>query len=298
MKILCYHGVFEGKNHKIVNFNNKHIKKKVFDKQMKTLKEKYNPISITQVYNNLKKKIPFNKNDVCVTFDDGFKNNFDVATKILSKYKIPAIFYICPDIIDKQEMFWVDKIEATVSFCKKNKIKFEFKKKLYEFDISSIKLKINAIKKFKKVCKILRDKDKDQLIEKLIKNTEVKPKSNMSRFYKVANWRQIKKASKNKLFKIGGHSFRHSILTNISVNDANKDISITKKMIFKNISYKVKHFSYPEGKTNSQIIKLMKKNKILTCPLAHGIYNNHNQDPYKLKRIMVGFERTKFPFKR
>ena len=119
----------------------------------------------------------------------------------------------------------------------------------------------------------------------------------MSRFYKVANWRQIKKASKNKLFKIGGHSFRHSILTNISVNDANQDISITKKMIFKNISYKVKHFSYPEGKTNSQIIKLMKKNKILTCPLAHGIRNNHNQDPYKLKRIMVGFERTKFPFK-
>ena len=57
MKILCYHGVFEGKNHKIVNFNNKHIKKKVFDKQMKTLKEKYNPISITQVYNNLKKSL-------------------------------------------------------------------------------------------------------------------------------------------------------------------------------------------------------------------------------------------------
>ena len=297
MKILCYHGVTAEKNHRIVNFNKKHIKKNIFEKQMKLLRKKYNPISIKKVFNNLKNKVPFNEKDVCVTFDDGFENNFKVATKILSKYKIPAIFYICPEIIDKQEMFWVDKIEATISFCKKSKIELKFKNYFFKHNISSVKLKINAIKKFKKICKSLRDKDKDQIINELIKITDVIPRSNMSPLYKVANWEQIKKTAKNQLFDIGGHSLRHAIFTNMSLKAAKEDIINTKKMIYKRTGFRVKHFSYPEGKCNPKIIKLMKKNNIHTCPVAHGSNNNHHQDPFKLNRIMVDFEKIKFPFK-
>ena len=121
MIIICYHGVSNEKKHPIINFNGKHINLKIFNKQIKYISTKCNPISMKQVYFNLKKKIPFKKKSVCVTFDDGFKNNFKFAAKILKKYNVPAIFYLCPGLIGKSEMFWVDKIEAAIAFSKKKK---------------------------------------------------------------------------------------------------------------------------------------------------------------------------------
>ena len=88
MKILCYHGVSKYKNFGLVNFSKKHISKNEFYQQIKYAKKNCNILSIKQVYLHLKKKIPFKKNSVCISFDDGFKNNFDVAVPILRKFKV------------------------------------------------------------------------------------------------------------------------------------------------------------------------------------------------------------------
>ena len=39
------------------------------------------------------------------------------------KLNIPAIFFLCPKNIDKQQMFWVDKIEACINLTSKKKLK-------------------------------------------------------------------------------------------------------------------------------------------------------------------------------
>tara|TARA_A100001015_G_scaffold258860_1_gene302395 strand:+ start:5439 stop:6329 length:891 start_codon:yes stop_codon:yes gene_type:complete len=295
MIIICYHGVSDEKKHSIINFNGKHINFKIFSKQIRYIGTKCKPISMKQVNFNLKNKIPFEKKSVCVTFDDGFKNNFKFAIKILKKYNVPAIFYLCPDLIDKKEMFWVDKIEASIAFSKEKKIEFFFRKN-YSFNISNIKKKKAAIKKFKTICKKLPDKDKDVFIKKIIYSTKVKPSQNLHNDYKILSWKEVRKITKDPLFDIGGHSKKHSIFTNMSVQEVDQDIKKTKKIIFKNTSVRVKHFSYPEGKSNQSVANLMKKNGILTCPIASGKINNHLQNPYNLKRVMVGFNNTKFPY--
>ena len=296
MIIICYHGVSNEKKHPIINFNGKHINLKIFNKQIKYISTKCNPISMKQVYFNLKKKIPFKKKSVCVTFDDGFKNNFKFAAKILKKYNVPAIFYLCPGLIGKSEMFWVDKIEAAIAFSKKKKINFFFFGKKYSLNISNIQKRKEAIKKLKIICKRLPDKKKDIFIEKIIYSTKVKLTQKLHNNYKTLSWSEVRKIIKDRLFDIGGHSMKHSIFTKMNLKEVDQDIKKTKKIIFKNASVKVRYFSYPEGQSNKSIANLMKKNGILTCPTASGKINNHLQNPYKLKRIMVGFNSIKFPY--
>lgn len=38
-----------------------------------------------------------------VTFDDGFRSNYDVAQKILSQYGAKALFFVCPGLLDVPE---------------------------------------------------------------------------------------------------------------------------------------------------------------------------------------------------
>ena len=195
-------------------------------------------------------------------------------------------------------MFWVDKIEACIVFSKKKKFLLNINKKKKKFDIKNNKKKIKTINEIKKICKKTNDLKKDQIINDLIINTAVKPSIKLNENYKVATWSQINKIIKNKLFTIGGHSLTHSIFTKLTLEKLERDINNTIKLIKKRTGYTVKHFSYPEGKYNNTVIKILKKNKILSSPIASGFNNTFLQDPFKLKRIMVGFEEIKFPFKK
>ena len=81
----------------------------------------------------------------------------------------------------------------------------------------------------------------------------------------------------------------------MSKNKINFEIKKTIEIIKKETGIRVRHFSYPEGQTNRNVINYLKKNKILTCPIATGYRNNHWIDPFRIKRVMVGFLNKKFP---
>ncbi len=295
MIFLCYHGVTSLKSKNVENYSKKHIDKKKFIKQMKFLKKNYNMISIDDIYHHIKNRIPFSKKDVAISFDDGFKNNFTIAAPILNKLKIPAIFYICPKSISKKKMFWVDQIETCIDKCKKSKIKINSlsSKNIY---LNNIKKKISLIKKIKKICKNLNIKKKDDMIKILKKVTSVEPDIKSSKNYELADWKIIKRISKNNLFTLGGHSLEHDILTKMNMKELDNNITKTIAIIKNKTGVNIEHFSYPEGKFNNNVIKYLKKNNIKSAPIATGLKNTHNTDLYKIKRVMVGFEKIKFPF--
>jgi peptidoglycan/xylan/chitin deacetylase (PgdA/CDA1 family) len=76
------------------------IKKKNFqllENNLKTLKKNYNFINP----NVLKKSnFPKGKNNLLLTFDDGFKSNYIFAKTILKKLKIKVVFFIVTDLIN------------------------------------------------------------------------------------------------------------------------------------------------------------------------------------------------------
>ncbi len=296
MIFLCYHGVSKYRSKSIENFSGKHISVKKFLAQMRFVKKKCKILNIHDVYYHLKNRIPFQKNSVAVSFDDGFENNFSQAVPILKKLKIPSIFYICPENISKKEMFWVDKIEACILNTRKKEIFLKTLNK--KFSLKSKKLKKQTINFVKNHCKNTSLINKDKIIRELIKQTLIKPDIKYSKNYKIASWSQIKKLLKSKLFEIGGHSLNHDIFSKMSKKQINYEIRESIKIIMKKTSHKVRHFSYPEGKYNLETIKALKKNKILTCPVAFGSINSHNTDCYKINRIMVGFGDTPFPKKK
>ena len=122
LTILCYHGVTKEKKSKCIeNFSGKHMPLKTFKTQMDTLKKKCKIFSLREVYNKIRFKTPFPKNSVCVTFDDGFRNNFNVAAPILKKKEYLLSFLYVLKNIENQELFWVDKIEACVNKTKKKR---------------------------------------------------------------------------------------------------------------------------------------------------------------------------------
>ncbi|MEI2824763.1 MAG: polysaccharide deacetylase family protein, partial [Chitinophagaceae bacterium] len=61
-----------------------------------------------------------------VLFDDGYKDNLEMAAPILSKYKCPASFYVVTDCIDRNIPTWTYILDDRFSKTRKEKIELDF----------------------------------------------------------------------------------------------------------------------------------------------------------------------------
>lgn len=91
-----------------------------FEKQMQYLKDNdYHPITFKKYVNSFKNYVMvLPSRAVVISFDDGWKNQFDNAVPILEKYNFPATFFIVSDYVNyKAYMSWDDlKYLATHNF--------------------------------------------------------------------------------------------------------------------------------------------------------------------------------------
>ena len=287
---LLYHGVTKNKNsNSLINYNNKHELIDNFENQCELIAKNYIPISIDDFL-----KYDCNKNKkekyICVTFDDGFRNNYTNALPILEKYKIPATFYISTGMIDTENIFWVDEIELLVENMDKDKVKNILSELLnYEFESQSkefILQKSKSILKEINLCQRLE-------IVKQISSYREQFGWEIPEDYKPATWKQIKEINSNSLFTVGGHCVMHEVMSTMSNDELKFVINKSIQSLRKNLGSFSGHYAYPEGghqHFSERDIQLLKENGVKCCPTAIPGINFAGDDPFKLKRNMVNFK--------
>jgi peptidoglycan/xylan/chitin deacetylase (PgdA/CDA1 family) len=53
---------------------------------------------------------------IAITFDDGYRDNFDAAWPVLERYRVPATFFICSSALESSQEFWWDRLERALLF--------------------------------------------------------------------------------------------------------------------------------------------------------------------------------------
>ena len=86
--ILLYHGILPKNN---LKFNLRFIEKKDFYQQIKLISNKFNLVSLNDIY---KDNLDPERLNIAITFDDGYKNNYSIAAEILKEFNTPATFFI------------------------------------------------------------------------------------------------------------------------------------------------------------------------------------------------------------
>lgn len=297
LNILCYHGVTEGNHDGVQNFSGKHILVNQFREQMEIVKRYTQILTINEVVWHMQNEEPWGDKSVVVSFDDGFKNNYQFAAPILEELDIPAVFYVCSGMIGTEMMFWVDIIEDCINRTKVN----EFDIKLdvtHSFNISSREQKIQAIVTIKDFCKRVTSVVRDQVIDELIEKTQIVPSVNSSNDYRMMNWQELRDLSSNPLFTIGGHTMYHDIMTSRPINIVEEDIINCLGLLKNHLNLNISHFSYPEGQDqhyNHEVIAALKRNGIVCCPSAREGTNYFPDDLFHLKRNLVGFMGNSLP---
>lgn len=271
------------------------VKNTTFKKQMEFIGKKFNPISLGSLHSFLENREKIGSKNVLVTFDDGWKDNFDYAFESLRANNIPAVIYLPTDYIGTHKRFWQETIThlllEIVNLCKGDDS--SIKKSILSENIEGMndilssdpyQLKDN-IENFVSLKKKQSKKNQKLILSKLRKyaNQNMDTSQDERDFM---NWEEVRKLSMGGI-DFGSHGQSHSILTNM-INNKQKitlELSESKKIIEQEINKEIISFAYPNGQYSKQVVNVVHDvGYKLSFSTENGVMSL-GDNPYTLKRI-------------
>ncbi len=200
-----------------------------------------------------------------LTFDDGYKDNFEIALPVLKKYSVPSAFFPATSVVGSREMLWFDAVRLEYEaqqprgFFAAARIKSECKRTL-----RSAKKDPDGVWSHQELC--------------------ISPRGS-SRI--MMNWEEVRLAAEAGVV-IGAHTHSHPVLSHLKPDDQFDEIRTSVDIIKKETGNTPKLFSYPEGSPetfNAETIAALNTLGIRSALTTIRGINRTSDSPYFLKRI-------------
>ena len=296
--ILLYHGVTRSKPRGIENYSGKHIRAEIFEKQMEYLSHHTSVMSLRELTRRIEEKTLLPRS-AAVTFDDAFKNVHDAALPILKKYQIPATFFISTGYVGTQRLVWADRLEYLINHARSEAVELKPDDQKIHLPLTTKDQKIDAVTRIKAWLKSVGPKARYAFLDELAQSTHAPAYQGGIPDYENLDWNDVKNLDAPPHYEIGGHTVNHEILSYLDPEPLKFEIKQCLRDLQNAAGHPIDLFSYPEGQSphfNNHVIETLKAYGVKICPTAISGVNEEGQDPFHLRRIMVGFMGEKFPF--
>jgi peptidoglycan/xylan/chitin deacetylase (PgdA/CDA1 family) len=281
--VLCYHSVVENPDHTANTIRISHSRA-IFESQISVLAQRFNPVTIEHVREFAAEGRRLPPRSAAVTFDDGFADNHDVVLPILSRYGVPATFYIMVNAVETGTPPWY--VRLTFAFNTTTVPEWKHPVNGRSFAIVNADGKKAALNMAWDLGAARSGTTQEQLIHQIEESLQVEPLDARSGL--IMNWEQVR-ALKNAGHIIGGHTLSHPNLAQVTEGEARSEIRGCKERLEEKLGEPIQHFSYPHPALNPhwspQTLQITReagfKSAVLTTP---GSVLPGDQ-PLSLKRV-------------
>jgi len=253
---------------------------RAFERQMALLANNFLVLPLSDAVKYLKDgRLPGGA--VCVTFDDGYADNAEIALPILQRWGIPATFFISTGFLEGGCM-WNDSVIESVRSASGPVL-----------DLTSIGVGCHSIESYaqrrhlgNRVLTALKYLSPNDRLERVARIAEIASAKLPDHLMMVPE--QIRELS-NAGMEIGGHTVNHPILTSIDDNAAFAEIAQGKEELSSITRTPVKFFAYPNGKPgrdyHSQHVKIVRSAGFEAAVSTSWGAANQAADVYQLPRF-------------
>jgi hypothetical protein len=96
----------------------------VFDAQMRYLARNYRVVSLPEVSRHLEAR-DSSETVVAITFDDGYRDNYEFAYPILQRYNLPATIFLTTGSLDSGDPLWFEQMAGSIKHTEREFIDLE-----------------------------------------------------------------------------------------------------------------------------------------------------------------------------
>jgi len=255
----------------------------VFEKQIVHLAKNYKIISLDEIVERVKNKRSLRR-CVVITFDDGFRDNYEIAYPILRKYNVPATIFLTTGYIENGTAPWFIKLRYIFMKTERTHLQLSHKGTTISLPMRTRKEKFAASDKAMAYLKCCNDRDRLPILDILCEKLGVSTFEGLNNL--MLTWDQIREMAENGIY-FGAHTVTHPILSQTSLRIAEREIQESKKTIEEKIGKPVSSFAYPFGKKsqyNADIFPIL-QNLGFECAVTTNVAPNiYDTNLYELNR--------------
>ncbi len=270
------------------------VREGAFRRQMEYLKENFDCLSIEEALDRTGHQAK--RLGVVVTFDDGYQNNLKIALPILEEGGIPAIIYVTTGNVCERQLFWSDKIWIAAR-----------RSALARIDLTGISNGFgeysflgtgeqwqDCVKRLTEDIKRTDPSRREEIAEEVLIRFRESPQAKPfdinveDNVFTPLTADQVSALTAHPLITIGSHSHCHNLLNQIPLRQAEESIRKSKEILEQLTGKRVEHFSYPNGNLTPDIVTLLKDAGFKSAVSIPPGFFKYGDDPYFIKRIMVG----------
>jgi peptidoglycan/xylan/chitin deacetylase (PgdA/CDA1 family) len=175
---------------------------------------------------------------VCITFDDGYANNCDVALPVLKSRGMPATVFVAPGFLDGGRMFNDTVIEAVRRANDELDLTSEG---FGRYELPDDAARVRAIATILPILKYLPQAERVRRTAAIADRVGAELPDDL-----MMTEEQVRRLHREGI-AIGAHTMNHPILANVDETTARREIIESKARLMDMIDAPVTTFAYPNG---------------------------------------------------
>jgi len=225
---------------------------------------------------------------VLLTFDDGYRDNFDEAFPILKRHGLPATFFVTTGFLDNRQISWWDEIAWMVQVSTRSESRPDGR--------------LDGVLSF-------LPHERGRTILSLIERYRRLPRESTHAFMESLaeatgsgrhhgdhqevwmTWENVRELRASGMH-IGGHTVNHPRLARLSLDEQEQEIVACKSRIEAELGEPMRYFAYPYGERDSFDDDTRRTLAEHGVELAFSFYNGYQRfkewDPYDVRRRGLG----------
>ncbi|NQV24033.1 MAG: polysaccharide deacetylase family protein [Rhodopirellula sp.] len=268
--------------------------------QIEHLKTHYEVLPLSEIVARLAADEPLPPHTAAITFDDGLRNNFEVAFPILRELDVPATMYLATGYVGTDELLWQDRVFAEIE----------------SFDSMELDLSVHGLGTHRWNNVVARQKvfetllanlkrlpvdRKNRALAEICRQTRNAGLRNPTRYdFQLMSWDNAAEMQASGLIEIGPHTDNHELLSRLSDDQIASEIVGSYEAVCNRLDSSSPTFAFPNGTQNDYDDRALKALRQCNIPAAvttiSGL-NSRSQPLMQLKRVGIGADTTRWQFR-
>lgn len=292
LRVLAYHRVLADFDESSFAFDPELVSatEVEFDWQMAYVARRFRPVTCAQVAEALDGGAALPERAVMVTFDDGFRDNHDVAFPVLRRHGVPAVFFVSTGYIGSDSTFWFDRVVHVLLRTAQKQLPIAALDLTIEPGETPAQRRADA-ERLLRVLKRLPDALRLKVLQELEHAACLSPSVADRMQSAVMTWDEVREMARAGM-EFGSHSESHPILA--TLDDAaqlQRELEGSKRTLEHEIGRPVTALAYPVGGRDAVNAAVLEATEAAGYRFAFTYLPGTNRlvatNPLLLKRIPV-----------
>jgi peptidoglycan/xylan/chitin deacetylase (PgdA/CDA1 family) len=264
-----------------------------FDTHMSYVRQHFQPVSIEDVLDARRGGRPLPPAGVLVSFDDGYRDNFQNAAPILQRHGMKGLFFITTGHVRHRRLFWWEQISLLVRRCRLARVRLTYPR-AEDLDLSTPADKERVVRRLNRIVKERYALDLDRFLSGLANACEVRWDEGEARRLAdqaLMTWEDVRTLRRQGM-GIGSHTDSHRVLLTLPAAPLAAELEDSRAALEALLGEPVTTIAYPVGRAISHVVPVRQAVAAAGYELGFTTRPGVNRmaagdDPFDLLRLSV-----------